>query len=770
VKLSVSKRNQPNQKIDLGQDVLAFDYSETVFLIGRSKDCHIVLDDKKISREHVRIIHKSGKWFAEKTSKENVGHHNGEDFDKVELQNGDTLVIAGYTINVENEEETKEFEKVILTEPPSPKMEPTNDYNKSASTPTASESDLTKEIAVEEIGGGQKVIVDSDTIHEVASSGEATSEIELPSDFQSFDHSEKSQDADDEFSSDDNSEVDAENALGLNADEVQPVSVSEPLADDENMSYSLENIDSEAEDESTRVIQTFAKIQLELFGETAPYDKYLIESEKTFIGRDPSKCQIVLNDTEVSSVHAVITKNNITVSIEDLNSSNGTILNGERINKAILGHNDEFVIGGVTFTVKFRSDYLKEENSTLMAVDENQTVEVEEIVEVQADEGEHIDALGEIVSNSPQEKSLIKRIWKDDEKRKKAIYVLVGIVAAYIFLIDDNPTPVAAPKKAKHATVKSEDKPIVNKTSGKVLSEDEKRAYSARYEIGKNHFNNGRYREALEELLKISAVDPNFNSSLQSLIALSKEGLSKLEEQEKKRIAEQASAEKKIKVKELVSKAEEFVKDRRVEMAQDVFNEIAKIDPENIDITKMKLELEDWQKEKSRKELEIVSKKKAREDKVEKLKPGKTLFLQKEWFKAISKLEDFLKVKDMDEDLTKEASDMLKTSRDEVSTNVAPLVGKAKSLMEGQDLKGAYEVYQQILKIEPSNLEALNQVGDIREQLANKARKVYREAIISESLSLFQDAKEKFQEVQQISPVDSDYYKKATDKLKDYLE
>ena len=31
-------------------------------------------------------------------------------------------------------------------------------------------------------------------------------------------------------------------------------------------------------------------------------------------------------------------------------------------------------------------------------------------------------------------------------------------------------------------------------------------------------------------------------------------------------------------------------------------------------------------------------------------------------------------------------------------------------------------------------------------------------------------AKEKFQEVQQVSPVDSEYYKKATDRLKDDLE
>jgi tetratricopeptide (TPR) repeat protein len=180
--------------------------------------------------------------------------------------------------------------------------------------------------------------------------------------------------------------------------------------------------------------------------------------------------------------------------------------------------------------------------------------------------------------------------------------------------------------------------------------------------------------------------------------------------------------------------------------------------------------MDDWTKEKQKKELEIATKKKDREEKVEKLKPGKTLFLQKEWFKASAKLDEFLRVKDMDEDLTKEASEMLKSSREEISSSVLPLQGKAKSLMEGQDLKGAYEIYQQILKIEPSNAEALNAIGEIREQLNTKARKIYREAIIAESLSLFQEAKDKFQEVQQVSPVDSDYYKKASDKLKDYLD
>ncbi len=754
MKLSVSKRNQLSQRIDLGKDVLAIDYSETIFLIGRSKDCHVVLDDKQVSREHVRIIHKSRRWFVEKTSKENICLFNGEEFEKAELANGDTLAISHFTLTIELLDDLVATKENTFSSAPSAAA--TVEIKPVASIPQSSQlqsfgsknQDLTTEF-------------DSslDTSNEEPNSEVATDgEMESPSDFEAFDAPGKNDD-DVEYASDLEATENAEAALGISDDSVE-----------DNESYSLENIDNV--DESTKVMESFSKVQLELFGETAPYDRYLIESVKTFIGRDPAKCQIVLNDTEVSTVHAVITKNNIMVTLEDLNSSNGTILNGDRINRATLSHNDEFVIGGVSFTVKFNSEFLQEENSRLMAVDDYQTVEVEEVVEVEAEIGEQLDALGGIVSEAEPEKSIIKRIWKDEQKRKKAIYALVGLALAWVMFGDDNPKPSASnsSSKQKRASSKVEDKSNTNKASGKRLSDEEKRALSARYEIGKKHFESGYYREALEEFQKIASVDPNFNSNLASFISWSKEGLSKLEDQEKKRVAEQNAAEKRIKIKELLATASVYVKDRRAELAQEVFNEIAKLDPENLEVTRLKLELEDWQKEKTKKELEEASNKKAREDRVEKLKPGKTFFLQKEWYKAIGKLEDFLKVKDMDEDLTKEASEMLKTCRDEISSAVSPLSGKAKSLLEGQDLKGAYEVYLQILKIEPSNIEALNQTVEIKENLTNKARKIYREAIISESLSLFPDAKEKFQEVQQISPVDSDYYRKATDKLKDYLE
>ncbi len=749
MKLNVLKKNQPIQKIDLGKDVLSFDYSETIFLVGRSKDCHVVLDDRQVSREHLRIIHKNGKWYVEKISFETSGLYNGESFNREELKEGDSLFIGNFTINIEEIQNHKE--EVLKSK--------ISDSPKVTGTDIGSEEKnqnilITNNDFVYDLSPQEKPQdVDIDSIKELAKE-EALDE--QKSESSDYDFLESNVIESDQKTNKDTSLID-ENILNADLDEVK-----------EGTSYSLENIDSIGDGDGTKVIQSFAKVELQLFGALAPYDKYLLDLEKTYIGRDSSRCQIVLNEPDVSTVHAVISKNNMTIILEDLNSSNGTILNGDRINKATLSHNDEFVIGSIAFTVKFRSDFLKEENSTLMPVEENQSIEIEEVVEIQVEDGELLDALGDLVGAASTEKSIIKRIWKDDAKRKIAIYILLGAALVWMYLPDDLIKP--AVQKSKKEISKDLSKGIVSNKTGKKLSDEERQSLSARYEIAKYHYYEGRYREALEDFQKIYSIDPNFNSSLQSLIALSKEGLSKLEEQEKKRVMEQALAEKKIKIKEFLVKATEFVKDHRAELAQEVFNDIAKLDPENIEVSRLKIELDDWLREKAKKELEELTKKKSRDDKVEKLKPGKLLFIQKEWFKAAGRLDDFLKIKDMDEDLTKEATDMLKISRDEIAGAVLPLVGKAKSLMEGQDLKGAYEIYQQILKIEPSHTEALSMIGDIRDQLTIKARKIYREAIISESLSLFQDAKEKLQEVQQVSPVDSDYYKKASDKLKDYLD
>jgi pSer/pThr/pTyr-binding forkhead associated (FHA) protein len=65
----------------------------------------------------------------------------------------------------------------------------------------------------------------------------------------------------------------------------------------------------------------------------------------------------LLNDPEVSSLHAAIAVEGNRYSLRDLRSTNGTFLNGKRIEEAELSHLDEIRLGRTTalFTVT-RSD------------------------------------------------------------------------------------------------------------------------------------------------------------------------------------------------------------------------------------------------------------------------------------------------------------------------------------------------------------------------------------------------------------------------------
>ncbi|HEX7668261.1 MAG TPA: FHA domain-containing protein [Polyangiaceae bacterium] len=70
---------------------------------------------------------------------------------------------------------------------------------------------------------------------------------------------------------------------------------------------------------------------------------------ETIIGRSP-KCQLVLDDALVSRAHARLIVKRGTATIEDMGSSNGVLVNGERLARArVLVSGDRVVIGYQTF-------------------------------------------------------------------------------------------------------------------------------------------------------------------------------------------------------------------------------------------------------------------------------------------------------------------------------------------------------------------------------------------------------------------------------------
>ena len=81
-----------------------------------------------------------------------------------------------------------------------------------------------------------------------------------------------------------------------------------------------------------------------------------ITKDKTTLGRRPYN-DIVIDNLAVSGEHAVLQMVGGDVFIEDLNSTNGTYINGKAIKKQLLTHNDTVEIG------KYKIKYLVEDGT-----------------------------------------------------------------------------------------------------------------------------------------------------------------------------------------------------------------------------------------------------------------------------------------------------------------------------------------------------------------------------------------------------------------------
>ncbi len=75
---------------------------------------------------------------------------------------------------------------------------------------------------------------------------------------------------------------------------------------------------------------------------------YVLDSDETLIGRDATS-QIRLTDETISREHAFISYDEAEGSwvVEDLQSSNGTKLNGKRVRSASLSHGDLVQVGHI---------------------------------------------------------------------------------------------------------------------------------------------------------------------------------------------------------------------------------------------------------------------------------------------------------------------------------------------------------------------------------------------------------------------------------------
>jgi len=93
--------------------------------------------------------------------------------------------------------------------------------------------------------------------------------------------------------------------------------------------------------------------------------EYLLDKMELFVGRDNSN-EVVINDTEVSRKHARLVMEGSTYRLEDLGSTNGTFVRGQRILTPILLTPGDLITFGDKIVLKFEPAF-SDPNATVIA-------------------------------------------------------------------------------------------------------------------------------------------------------------------------------------------------------------------------------------------------------------------------------------------------------------------------------------------------------------------------------------------------------------------
>ena len=99
-------------------------------------------------------------------------------------------------------------------------------------------------------------------------------------------------------------------------------------------------------------------IKLELKFKDKVLKKIETEKPEITIGRS-SNTDLQIDNLAVSKQHARLIKQKDQYAVEDLNSTNGTFLNDEKIVKAILKHNDLVTIGKHSLKIYYEKESKK---------------------------------------------------------------------------------------------------------------------------------------------------------------------------------------------------------------------------------------------------------------------------------------------------------------------------------------------------------------------------------------------------------------------------
>lgn len=765
-------------------------------LLGRDEGCVIRLEDRMISRQHALFRRRGDQIQVEKKSEFAPLLVNGSDCTTAVLKDGDVISIGPYLVKLSLERQQAAASNAL---PAAPAMTP-------ASAAAAAPSEMPA-LTLEAVGDAHPAEAAAAEVPALTLEAPAELEAPLPDLGAALE------------------EVTSDNAVGLQPEEpvASPGGVTlEPLEDAPNLSLqSAEAAEAPqpilsaqggfALEDPTRVVATSGpQFQLIFKPGDANVLDYNLDKDEIFIGRGKD-CDVVLTDKKVSRKNAHVFRSGNVISIKDLESANGTYVNGKKITETVLSGGDKIKIGEAEF--EFRADqpgYSEQEKDFLAVppvVEASGPVELPpfqmegggmpmlssgaEAVAIPSPMGIPGvgDPAGDLAADpnagiagiagvsGGKKKSLIEKFRTLPKTRQ---WIVIGLVVAfgYFFFLDDeddtqqpNQKQVQMNKgsKSKKKGQDSADQGSKMARPFSALNKDKQDFVRTQHKLAFEYFQHQDYANALAAIKPIFEYVDDYEDS-RLIQQYAEDGLRQMKviaEEKAKKEAEEAKVRK---ITDLINKGRDLMSKKKYADATSVFNDILVIDPENAQVAQWQTKIREYEED-----LRIEAQKKQVQAEVSNqawavYKEGVAIRRRGELRKALSVLDKVKEIGAVDARPARLAAEEMKKIRDEIRTQLEPVLKEGKEKEDAQDYPGAMVAYTKALSIEPSSAEADGGITRVKAILNDRAKLLYTEAVLAESYSDFSTAKKKFQQCSETAPKDSLYHDRAIRKLARYFK
>ncbi|MBL7716039.1 MAG: FHA domain-containing protein [Bdellovibrionales bacterium] len=728
--------------------------------LGRGEGCVIRLDDRAISRNHATIRPSATGLQVEKKSDFGSIMVNGADVTQATLKDGDVINMGPFLIRLQMEKEKEKAAEAQAVQMAAVAAPVAAVAAPPAPEPTALESGLVMPDPAVPTAAVEAVTQDT------------SSDAGIPA-----------------FQTPLASGNDSGASMGMPFEQLpQATPVSSDFAEG-------------SDDGRTKLTpQANVKVRLLFPPGAANFQEFDITKDEISLGRGKN-CDIVLEDKKASRKHVIIRRVGLSFTIKDLESANGTWVNGVQINEQELTGDDSIQIGDTLFQFKvFSGDYANQEAQGFESAEQDagmggfqgqqdfgQAAMVGGMDGFASNgqmTGQPVDAAfggvetGSQIGISASGVPLITGIapeasgkkptmyekyvknFKNLNPRQKVLTLFVGLGLVYfVFLEEDEPENQA--RRPASVQLKGQ-LPTFDQ-----LSLAQKQFVDSQYQLAWDHYQKQDFEKALYEIQKVFTMVKDYKNA-RELEQYSRDKKRLAERAEEDRRRQEKEAQIKAQVDQRVEELRGLMAAKHFEHAEVLFSQVLSLDPENQQVIQWKREIMAWQESKA-----IEEQRKKIEE--QRNRQGNEYFAEVQsavkggdFHSALEMIDRILDLEVTDQKLLREVEKKEKYCIEQIDKRKRPALKAAQLAEKKKQFGKAYRFYREVSEIDPLGSEGPEGIERVRDALHERAKAIYAEGVLAENFSDLVTAKKKFEMILENTPEDDQYYTSAKRRLEKY--